>query len=317
MIDFKGKTCPTRKKTSVLNTFFSAALLVLPLTTSQHAFAAEGPVLTKSYFTVQSDAALKSTLPKQILERGFITAGTNPTTPPTVFFLQDNKTLVGREIDMMTAIGERLGVKVKWYDAGSFDNIIPGLKSGRYDVALSNIRATQKRFSQIDFISYFDASRQAVIARKDANITPFTELTALCGKSLSTGAGTGQIELINAQNKACIAEGKKPINNTIFPNRTAGVQAVISGRVPMYYGPWEGLAWQVAQLKDLTISGQINVKEAPMSIALAKGSPIETSVQAALNSLIKDGTYQQILDKWSIGYGALSEAKLNQAVFTP
>jgi len=38
-------------------------------------------------------------------------------------------------------------------------------------------------------------------------------------------------------------------------------------------------------------------------------------VQAALNSLIKDGSYQKILDKWNIGYGAMKEAKRNEEIF--
>ena len=48
-----------------------------------------------------------------------------------------------------------------------------------------------------------------------------------------------------------------------------------------------------------------------MSIALAKDSPLGKPIQAALNSLIKDGTYQQILDKWEIGFGAVESAGLN------
>lgn len=43
----------------------------------------------------------------------------------------------------MNAVAARLGVEVRWQDTGGFDNIIPGLKSGRYDVALSNINATK------------------------------------------------------------------------------------------------------------------------------------------------------------------------------
>jgi polar amino acid transport system substrate-binding protein len=39
-------------------------------------------------------------------------------------------------------------------------------------------------------------------------------------------------------------------------------------------------------------------------------------VQAALNSLIQDGTYQKILDHWFIGYGAVKEAQLNEAIFS-
>nr|WP_312663591.1 ABC transporter substrate-binding protein [Pantoea sp. CTOTU49201] len=242
-------------------------------------------------------------------------AGTNPNTPPTTFFLEDNKTLSGRDVDIMNAIGQRLGLKVIWKDTGGFDNIIPGLKTGRFDAVLSNIRPSQKRFAQIDFVSYFDSSRQAVISRKDKNVPPFTRLTALCGETVGAGVGTAQIEFLNEASKTCISENKPAIQVAVFPSRPDGVVAVLSGRTSFYYGPWEGLAYQAAQLKNLAITGEISVQEPPMSIGLPKGSPIEKAVQAALNSLIQDGTYQKILDHWFIGYGAVKEAKLNEDVF--
>lgn len=48
----------------------------------------------------------------------------------------------------MSAIADRLGVAIHWKDTGGFDNIIPGLKSGRYDVALANIDANKSASSR-------------------------------------------------------------------------------------------------------------------------------------------------------------------------
>lgn len=289
--------------------------LLMALSASQQVIAAEQTVPAKNNFTVTADNTLKAKLPADIQQRGYIVAGTNPNTPPTTFYQEDNKTLAGREIDIMSAVAERLGVQVQWHDTGGFDNIIPGLKSGRYDVALSNINATQKRLEQVDFVSYYDASRLGVISRKDANIADFTELTQVCGKEIGAGSGTTQINRLNEASKACEAQGKPPIKVAIFPDRPAGVQAVVSGRVPMFFGPYEGLTWQVKTVKPLTMSGQISVNDAPVSIAFQKDSKLEEAVQAALNSLIQDGTYQKILDHWSIGFGAVKESKRNQEIF--
>ncbi|RLM14657.1 ABC transporter substrate-binding protein [Gibbsiella quercinecans] len=266
-------------------------------------------------FQVTADEALKSKLPADIIKRGYIVAGTNPNTPPTTFFQEDNKTLAGREIDLMNAVAARLGVAVRWQDTGGFDNIIPGLKSGRYDVALANINATKKRLEQVDFVSYYDASRLGVISRKDANVAPFTSFNAVCGAEIGAGAGTTQIARLEAASKACTDAGKQPIKIAVFPDRPSGVQAVVSGRVPMFFGPYEGLTYQVSQVKALALSGTIHVNDAPVSIALQKQSPLEEAIQASINSLIKDGTYQQILEKWSIGFGAVKESKRNEEIF--
>ncbi|RLM19884.1 ABC transporter substrate-binding protein [Brenneria alni] len=278
------------------------------------AFSAELNVPTFSTFHVEADTSLKAKLPEEIIKRGWIVAGTNPNTPPTTFYQEDNKTLAGREIDIMNSIGGRLGVPVHWRDTGGFDNIIPGLKSGRYDVALSNINATKKRLEQIDFVGYFNSSKLAIISRKDAKVVPFTSLDSVCGKEVGAGAGTTQLLRLQEANKQCLSAQKEPINIAVFPDRPAGVQAVISGRVPMFFGPYEGLRYQVSQVKLLEISGEITVNDAPVSIALPKDSPLGEAVQAALNSLIQDGTYQKILDKWDIGYGAVTEAKRNEEI---
>jgi polar amino acid transport system substrate-binding protein len=276
-------------------------LLPLVIAGSVHSvWAADQNVPFSSSFHVSADDALKAKLPEDILKRGYIVAGTNPNTPPTTFYMADNKTLAGREIDVMTAVAERLGVAVQWRDTGGFDNIIPGLKSGRYDV---------------DFIGYFDASRLGIISRKDANVAPFTSLQDTCGKQVGAGAGTTQLLRLDEASKKCVADGKPAITIATFPDRPAGVQAVVSGRVAMFFGPYEGLTYQVSKVPVLAMSGQITVNDAPVSIAFPKASPLEDAVQAALNSLIKDGSYQKILDKWNIGYGAMKEAKRNEEIF--
>ncbi len=278
------------------------------------AWAADQNVPSHTTFQVSADNQLKSKLPADILKRGYILAGTNPNTPPTTFYQEDNKTLAGREIDIFNAVAGRLGVVVHWQDTGGFDNIIPGLKSGRYDVALSNINATKKRMDQVDFVSYYDASRLGVISRKDANIAPFTSFQQICGQEVGGGAGTTQLTRLEEASKACEAAGKPALKIAVFPDRPSGVQAVVSGRVPLFFGPYEGLTWQVSQVKALAMTGTIEVNDAPVSIAFPKDSPLEAAVQDALNSLIKDGTYQKILDKWSIGFGAVEEAKRNQEI---
>lgn len=295
---------------------FIKGMSVLALALSaQASFAAEPSVPAESSVHVNADPALKSLLPADILKRGYIVAGTNPNTPPTTFYKEDNKTLAGREIDIMNAVGERLGIAVQWRDTGGFDNIIPDLKTGRYDVALSNINATPARLKQIDFVGYYSASLLGIISRKDAGVTPFKSLNDVCGKEVGAGSGTTQVTRLEEASKACETAGKPPIRVAIFPDRPAGVQAVVSGRVPFFLGPYEGLLWQTKVIKPLTMSGEITVSDAPVSVAFPKASPLEPAVQAALNSLIKDGSYRKILDNWGIGFGAVTEARRNEEIF--
>ena len=101
------------------------------------------------------------------------------------FYKEDNKTLAGREIDIMNAVGERLGIAVEWRDTGGFDNIIPGLKTGRYDVALSNINATPTRLKQIDFVGYYNGVTWVVPEPAPTSL-PQTSLSDLNGAILAS-----------------------------------------------------------------------------------------------------------------------------------
>ena len=87
-------------------------------------------------------------LPADVRQRGSLTVATNPNTPPTTYFGPDNRTLEGREIDIMTAVAGKLGLKVTWQDSGGFDNLIPGLQNARYDAAVSNLTATSERIAR-------------------------------------------------------------------------------------------------------------------------------------------------------------------------
>ncbi|MBT0721388.1 ABC transporter substrate-binding protein [Rosenbergiella collisarenosi] len=288
--------------------------LIMALAPVKSLLAADQNVPYVSSVHAFADTTLHASLPQDIQKQGFIVAGTNPNTPPTTFYQADNKTLAGREIDIVSAVAERLGLAVHWRDTGGFDNIIPGLKSGRYDVAAANIDATQQRLKQVDFVGYYNASKLALIARKDAELGPFHQFSELCGQTVGAGAGTSQVTRLQTASEQCKAAGKSAITIPIFPDRPAGVQAVISGRVPMFFGPYEGLRYQVSQVKPLALAGELTIEDTIVSLALPKASPLEKPVQAALNSLIADGTYQKILDKWQIGFGAVKHAGLNQEV---
>ena len=288
--------------------------VLLALVPLSSALAADQNVAFTPSIKAKADAALHATLPADILKKGYIVAGTNPNTPPTTFYQADNKTLAGREIDIVSAVADRLGIAVHWRDTGGFDNIIPGLKSGRYDLAASNIDANKKRLQQVDFVGYYNASKLALISRKDAALGPFNTFTELCGKTVGAGAGTSQITRLQTASDACVAGNKPAITIPVFPDRPAGVQAVMSGRVPMFFGPYEGLRYQASHVKPLALAGEITIEDTIVSIALPKQSPLEKPIQAALNSLIKDGTYQQILDKWEIGFGAVKTAGLNEEI---
>jgi polar amino acid transport system substrate-binding protein len=275
-----------------------------------------GALPFKTEFQVQASPELRAQLPEQYRKAGVVTIATNPNTPPTIFVTEDNRTLAGREIDVMSAVARRLGLEPRWVNAGGFGNIVPGLSSGRYDAALANLSVTQERLKQVDFVSYFNSNRLGLVRLKeDSTARPLSDLADLCGQTVGAGSGTMNAETLRRQSDACQAAGRAAINVPLFPSRPAGVQAVHSGRVPGFFGPLEGLRYMVSVSRGtLALAGDFQVPSDFIGIGLQKDSPLTPLFAAALNSLVKDGTYAAILNKWELGYGAVPEARANGAI---
>lgn len=271
-------------------------------------------VPAKSEFTVPVDQALAASVPQNIRDRGVLNVATNPNTPPTTFFGSDNKTLEGREIDIITAISGKLGLKVAWQDSGGFDNLIPGLQNGRFDAAVANLTATSERTKLIDFVTYFHGGRNALVANPGNGLRgKVSSLDDLCGQNIGVGTGTTHAKLIEQQRDKCVAEGKQPIQVRVFPDRPSGVQAVASKQVTGFFGPFEGLRYQTSQAPgSLEIAAEFNTSVENISVGLPKDSPLAEPVQRAIDSLIADGTYQKILAKWELTYGAVDHATINE-----
>ncbi|ANF58304.1 ABC transporter substrate-binding protein [Halotalea alkalilenta] len=292
-----------------------ALTMTLALSVCATAQAQQSNVPIKTDFEVSADPALEAILPDSIRQAGFINIGTNPNTPPTVFYGEDNRSLEGREIDVMTAIAHRLGLKPRWNDAGGFDNIIPGLSTGRYDAALANLDVNSVRLQRVDFVGYFNNNRLGMVVRSDAGDELLTELGQLCGRTVGGGSGTQNVAVLEQQSERCVAEGKEKIDIPLFPDRPSGVQSVVSGRTPAFFGPYEGLKYQASASRGaLVLGGEFEVPPSFVGIGLGKDSELTEPVRQALQSLIDDGTYRRILDRWEIGYGAVSEAKSNQEI---
>ena len=72
----------------------------------------------------------------------------------------------------------------------TFDSIIPGLASGKYDLGMSSFTDTKEREQTVDFVTYFTAGRRSTSRRRAARRSP--ALADLCGKKVAVEKGTTQ-----------------------------------------------------------------------------------------------------------------------------
>ncbi|MFD5126806.1 ABC transporter substrate-binding protein [Streptomyces olindensis] len=257
---------------------------------------------------VDSAAAL---LPVGVREAGTLRVGSSVGFPPGAYYPNgQDKPPAGQDIDLADAVAKVLGVKLERQDA-SFETILPALGSGKYDFGTGNFGVTTERLKTIDFVTYINDGQGFAV--KTGNTTfgkKVTDLTQLCGLTIGTGAGTTFEATLTAQKGVCANAGKKPYDVKVYSENGATLTALQQGRIDVIMSTINGLRYQAAQpASQTTFLGEFHRLD--VGFAFKKGSPLTKAFQAAVNELIKDGTYARILKKWGTSASAIDTSRIN------
>ncbi|MEA5455663.1 ABC transporter substrate-binding protein [Sinomonas sp. JGH33] len=211
---------------------------------------------------------------------------------------EENGQLVGIQPDIVLAMSEVMGVKVNNVSVGTFDSLIPGLSSGRYDVSSADFGVTKPRLGQVDFVSEF-AVGTSFAAKTGSSITVNSE-TDLCGHTIGVLAGSYFIDQVNQASADCTKAGKSAITLQTYPDDGARILAVTNGRSELTATTTDAMAF-VIKSQNVPLTLQKFVYEPlELGIALKKGSSLGPAMKAAMKEIISNGTYAKILKKWGV-----------------
>jgi polar amino acid transport system substrate-binding protein len=257
--------------------------------------------------SVSKDSAAAALLPDAIAKAGVITVGVDATYPPNES-KDTNGNAVGWDIDLFNAVAQKLGVKATYVIAG-FDTIIPNITGGKYDVGVSSFTDTVDREKQVDFVNYYSAGILWA-SPKGKTVDPDNA----CGLKVAVETGTTEeTDEIPAKSKACTGAGKPAIQILKFDGQDLATNAVVTGQADAMSADSPITEYAVAKSNGkLQVAGK-TFEVAPYGIAVDKGSKLTEAVQKAMQSLVDDGTYKKILDKWGVADGALSQITINAA----
>jgi arginine/lysine/histidine/glutamine transport system substrate-binding and permease protein len=211
---------------------------------------------------------------------------TEPTFPPFESISKQGE-LEGFDIDLMKAIGQEAGVEVK-FESLPFDGIIPALQSRQVDAAISGMTITAERAETVDFSRpYFKSGLAIAIQKSNQDIKSFADLK---NKKIAVQIGT-----VGAQEASKI-EGAKI---STFDSFSFAFQELINGNVDAVIEDnvviLNGI--KIGNFQQLQVVGEL-ITEDYLGIAFPKQSPYLNQVNNALNTLIDNGTYQAIYQKW-------------------
>lgn len=254
------------------------------------------------------DAASAAKVPADIKAAGKITIGTDASYAPNEFFDADGKTIIGMDVDLGKAIGEKLGLTVTFENA-AFDAIIPAVQAGKYQLAMSSFTDNVEREKVVDMVTYFTAGTSLAV-KKGTTLS----VDDLCGHKMAVQKGTVQLDDLNARSKKCTAAGKPAITITTLQLQTDVSLAVASGKAEGFLADSPVAGYAVDKSNGvLEISGD-SYDDAPYGIVVPKGKgEFAQAVLGALKALAAEGRYQKILSQWGVEAGAITDFKVNGA----
>ena len=261
-------------------------------------------------------AAPNALLPDDIRHSGVITIATDAEYPPCESLAADNRTVVGFDPDIWTAIGQRLGVRIVTVPT-TFSGLISGVESGRYTLAMSCISDSVDREQRILFVDYAFATSAIYTLASNTKIT--NDPLSLCGLNTAAEAGTDSVEGLNLMSAHCVKNRRRPISISQFPSADAMFSALHANRVDFV-------------LDDIAAAGPIHARM-PFGVRLVysdllprryigmivqkRSQKLANALLASLKTIQSDGTYARIMQKWRLASLELNDPGFNLAAQRP
>ena len=266
-----------------------------------------GPAVAQSVPAQTPQPSLEKLLPADMPPGGTFTVAVALGSPPDDF--RDEKgEIAGWEIDIIRAATQALGLKLALRPA-TFDTLIPGLQAHRFDAAIGQMGVTVVREKVLDMIGTLTGN-ELFAALADSPIK-VNSLEDLCGLTVGTTRGSREMVFASQQQPKCAAAGKKPINALVFNDGNAAAEALMSRRVELYWLGSTAVSYFVRQSQGRTKVVGHYTDTSYIGIGLPKGSDMAKPLQAAIQYLIDNGTYQKIVDKWGLQGGAIKTVPLD------
>lgn len=267
-----------------------ALSILLALALVMGLFALTGCGSSTSESTTETTTTEETTTPEfTTLTPGKIIVGSDTAFPP--FENVENGETVGFDVDLVTAIGERLGVDVE-FKTYKFDALITGLQTGtEFDMVASAMTITDERKEAIDFSDPYINSNQSLAVASDSSITSTDDLQE--GDKVAVQSGTTGEIWANENLKPNGIE-VKPYDDILaaFGALSAGDVTGVINDAPISQDVVKDPARKAKVVEEIETGEQYGFGFNKDNAAL------RDAVNGALEEIKNDGTYVEIYTKW-------------------
>jgi polar amino acid transport system substrate-binding protein len=232
---------------------------------------------------------------QEIKARGYITVATEDDYTPFEFVADGKNT--GYDNDLLALVRKKIGVEVK-QQVMPWSGILPGVTTGKYDMALSAVLVTDERRKTFDFASPTCEAITFYATKKGSSIKGPDDLV---GKVVGAETGSAMLtdlKLFNEELKK--KHGGSGIKQIVeYQSYPEAYQDLALGRVDAVANTQISLNSLVKTRPDTFLIGQPIGKPTYIAWAVKKGNTdVLKMVDAALLELRKSGEMYQLQQKW-------------------
>lgn len=216
------------------------------------------------------------------IESGKLYVATNPTYAP--FEYMDGTEMAGFDIDLLNAVADMAGLEVE-YTALDFDNIIPAVQSGQYDIGMSGITVTEERKGSVLFSDPYFASGEVAILPLDSTLTSNDELEGL---RLGAGLGTTGEQVASSLS-----------DDTTFVDTDVALPMLSTGQMDAYICDYGVATNAVATGNYKMIDDPIQTEEMAMIFNLDDQALCD-EMNSCLEEYMASDDYQALIEKYGL-----------------
>jgi polar amino acid transport system substrate-binding protein len=235
--------------------------------------------------------------PPVIAEAGLLRVGVDEDYPP--FAGEDGGRVVGIDVDVASAIAERLGLEIELVDTPAED-VAAKLEAGDIDVALAALPITQAVLADVSFAGSYMTNGPAFFSATETTET----VSTLAGKRVGVQDGSMAYWMLAG------LYGEDAV--ITYPLLKDAIVDADGGNLDLVAGDAAVAAYIVRDYPSLRFVEQIGYAD-PLGVAIAKDADeLEDIVRATLDELASDGTLSTIRVKWLGDLPELATAPLSE-----
>ncbi len=228
-----------------------------------------------------------------VMQNGVLRMGSAPEYVPFIFY-DDDGNMTGIDIALIEEVGRRMGVSVQPVDI-AFDGLIDSLTIGQVDLIGRGMSVTEQRREQIDFSQVYYKGKAQFIALASLPKSAAVDNSSFSGLKIGVQKATSFEQWIRDN---LVSGGYVDLKNIyLFSNADDMVKALDKQSVDLIV-----LDQDVYELKYMP-SGNYQMfydgfLEEDYAFGMRKGSTLTDAVNQHLSDMMKDGTAQEIANRF-------------------